>query len=97
MHGVTDDDDDDDDGAVGVIRTSAGTEDLPCELVTGDAWIHEELLGLRFQISPHSFFQVALLSRFCHIHFRRNMALKLLIQMMTLCGRAALRVRLLPK
>ncbi|KAF7687173.1 hypothetical protein HF521_014401 [Silurus meridionalis] len=38
-------------------RTSAGTEDLPCELVTGDAWIHEELLGLRFQISPHSFFQ----------------------------------------
>ncbi|XP_034154972.2 tRNA (uracil-5-)-methyltransferase homolog A [Pangasianodon hypophthalmus] len=38
-------------------RTSAGTEDLPCELVAGDAWIHEELLGLRFRISPHSFFQ----------------------------------------
>ncbi|XP_060763516.1 tRNA (uracil-5-)-methyltransferase homolog A isoform X2 [Neoarius graeffei] len=38
-------------------RTSAGTDDLPCELVAGDAWIHEELLGLRFRISPHSFFQ----------------------------------------
>ncbi|XP_062874190.1 tRNA (uracil-5-)-methyltransferase homolog A isoform X2 [Trichomycterus rosablanca] len=38
-------------------RTCAGTEDLPCELVAGDAWIHEELLGLRFRISPHSFFQ----------------------------------------
>ncbi|XP_076854082.1 tRNA (uracil-5-)-methyltransferase homolog A [Brachyhypopomus gauderio] len=38
-------------------RTSAGTEDLPCELVAGDQWIHEELLGLRFRISPHSFFQ----------------------------------------
>uniref|UniRef100_A0AAR2JKV6 tRNA (uracil(54)-C(5))-methyltransferase n=1 Tax=Pygocentrus nattereri TaxID=42514 RepID=A0AAR2JKV6_PYGNA len=38
-------------------RTSAGTEDLPCELVAGDEWIHEELLGLKFRISPHSFFQ----------------------------------------
>uniref|UniRef100_A0A4W4H912 tRNA (uracil(54)-C(5))-methyltransferase n=1 Tax=Electrophorus electricus TaxID=8005 RepID=A0A4W4H912_ELEEL len=38
-------------------RTSAGTEDLPCELVAGDQWIHEELLGLKFRISPHSFFQ----------------------------------------
>ncbi|KAG9334373.1 hypothetical protein JZ751_008192 [Albula glossodonta] len=27
-------------------------------LVAGEAWIHEELLGLRFRISPHSFFQV---------------------------------------
>ncbi|XP_043094661.1 LOW QUALITY PROTEIN: tRNA (uracil-5-)-methyltransferase homolog A [Puntigrus tetrazona] len=38
-------------------RTSAGTEDLPCEHVTGEEWIHEELLGLKFRISPHSFFQ----------------------------------------
>ncbi|KAF5899034.1 tRNA (uracil-5-)-methyltransferase A, partial [Clarias magur] len=38
-------------------RTSAGTDDLPCEQVAGEAWIHEELLGLRFRISPHSFFQ----------------------------------------
>lgn len=38
-------------------RTSSGTEDLPCELVFGEPWIHEELLGLRFRISPHSFFQ----------------------------------------
>ncbi|KAI1901075.1 hypothetical protein AGOR_G00056400 [Albula goreensis] len=39
-------------------RTSPNLEDLPCELVAGEAWIHEELLGLRFRISPHSFFQV---------------------------------------
>ncbi|KAM9811007.1 tRNA (uracil-5-)-methyltransferase homolog A [Neosynchiropus ocellatus] len=39
-------------------RTSPNLEDLPCELVAGDACIHEELLGLTFQISPHSFFQV---------------------------------------
>ncbi|XP_058231709.1 tRNA (uracil-5-)-methyltransferase homolog A isoform X1 [Hemibagrus wyckioides] len=38
-------------------RTSAGSEDLPCELVAGEPWIHEELLGLSFRISPHSFFQ----------------------------------------
>lgn len=38
-------------------RKSAGTEDLPCEHVTGTEWIHEELLGLKFRISPHSFFQ----------------------------------------
>ncbi|KAA0716949.1 tRNA (uracil-5-)-methyltransferase -like protein A [Triplophysa tibetana] len=38
-------------------RTSAGTEDLPCEHVAGTEWIHEELLGLKFRISPHSFFQ----------------------------------------
>ncbi|XP_077097202.1 tRNA (uracil-5-)-methyltransferase homolog A [Siphateles boraxobius] len=38
-------------------RTSAGTEDLPCEHVTGEECIHEELLGLKFRISPHSFFQ----------------------------------------
>uniref|UniRef100_A0A6Q2XQI4 tRNA (uracil(54)-C(5))-methyltransferase n=1 Tax=Esox lucius TaxID=8010 RepID=A0A6Q2XQI4_ESOLU len=40
--------------------TPLGTEneDLPCELVAGDECIHEELLGLRFRISPHSFFQV---------------------------------------
>ncbi|KAK3514790.1 hypothetical protein QTP70_031178 [Hemibagrus guttatus] len=38
-------------------RTSGVSEDLPCELVAGEPWIHEELLGLRFRISPHSFFQ----------------------------------------
>ncbi|KAM8865757.1 tRNA (uracil-5-)-methyltransferase homolog A [Synchiropus picturatus] len=39
-------------------RTSPNLEDLPCELVAGEACIREELLGLTFQISPHSFFQV---------------------------------------
>lgn len=39
-------------------RTSPNPEDLPCELVAGDGCIHEELLGLKFRISPHSFFQV---------------------------------------
>ncbi|XP_068166706.1 tRNA (uracil-5-)-methyltransferase homolog A [Antennarius striatus] len=39
-------------------RTSPNIEDLPCELVAGESCIHEELLGLNFRISPHSFFQV---------------------------------------
>lgn len=39
-------------------RTSPNIEDLPCELVAGHSCIHEELLGLKFRISPHSFFQV---------------------------------------
>lgn len=39
-------------------RTSPNIEDLPCELVAGEGSIHEELLGLKFRISPHSFFQV---------------------------------------
>nr|XP_061804738.1 tRNA (uracil-5-)-methyltransferase homolog A-like [Nerophis lumbriciformis] len=39
-------------------RKSPNIEDLPCELVAGDACIHEELLGLEFRISPHSFFQI---------------------------------------
>uniref|UniRef100_A0A7N9AXC4 tRNA (uracil(54)-C(5))-methyltransferase n=1 Tax=Mastacembelus armatus TaxID=205130 RepID=A0A7N9AXC4_9TELE len=39
-------------------RTSPNPEDLPCELVGGESCIHEELLGLKFRISPHSFFQV---------------------------------------
>uniref|UniRef100_A0A668AF94 tRNA (uracil(54)-C(5))-methyltransferase n=1 Tax=Myripristis murdjan TaxID=586833 RepID=A0A668AF94_9TELE len=39
-------------------RTSPNPEDLPCELVAGESHIHEELLGLKFRISPHSFFQV---------------------------------------
>ncbi|XP_061622540.1 tRNA (uracil-5-)-methyltransferase homolog A isoform X2 [Phyllopteryx taeniolatus] len=39
-------------------RKSPNVEDLPCELVAGDCCIHEELLGLKFRISPHSFFQV---------------------------------------
>ncbi|XP_076003699.1 tRNA (uracil-5-)-methyltransferase homolog A [Genypterus blacodes] len=39
-------------------RTSPNLEDLPCVLVSGESCIHEELLGLKFRISPHSFFQV---------------------------------------
>ncbi|KAM4616762.1 tRNA (uracil-5-)-methyltransferase homolog A isoform 1-T3 [Polymixia lowei] len=39
-------------------RTSPNLEDLPCEHVAGEGYIHEELLGLKFRISPHSFFQV---------------------------------------
>ncbi|XP_020784009.1 tRNA (uracil-5-)-methyltransferase homolog A [Boleophthalmus pectinirostris] len=39
-------------------RTSPNPEDLPCELVGGESCIYEELLGLKFRISPHSFFQV---------------------------------------
>ncbi|XP_054630367.1 tRNA (uracil-5-)-methyltransferase homolog A isoform X1 [Dunckerocampus dactyliophorus] len=39
-------------------RQSPNAEDLPCELVVGDGCIYEELLGLKFRISPHSFFQV---------------------------------------
>ncbi|CAB1322138.1 unnamed protein product [Coregonus sp. 'balchen'] len=38
-------------------RQSPNPEDLPCELVVGEECIHEELLGLKFRISPHSFFQ----------------------------------------
>ncbi|KAF7651837.1 hypothetical protein LDENG_00104830 [Lucifuga dentata] len=39
-------------------RMSPKLEDLPCELVAGETCVHEELLGLKFRISPHSFFQV---------------------------------------
>ncbi|KAM6964836.1 tRNA (uracil-5-)-methyltransferase homolog A [Aplochiton taeniatus] len=39
-------------------RKSPNLEDLPCELVAGEGHIYEELLGLKFRISPHSFFQV---------------------------------------
>ncbi|XP_060928303.1 tRNA (uracil-5-)-methyltransferase homolog A [Limanda limanda] len=39
-------------------RKSPNPEDLPCELVAGESCINEELLGLSFRISPHSFFQV---------------------------------------
>lgn len=42
-----------------VWRTSPNLEDLPCELVAGERCIHEELLNLKFRISPHSFFQVS--------------------------------------
>lgn len=41
-----------------LLRTSPNLEDLPCELVAGEGSIHEELLGLKFRVSPHSFFQV---------------------------------------
>ncbi|KAG7266228.1 hypothetical protein CRUP_014344 [Coryphaenoides rupestris] len=39
-------------------RTSPKPEDMPCELVAGEGHILEELLGLKFRVSPHSFFQV---------------------------------------
>lgn len=40
-------------------RKSPNPEDLPCELVAGETCIQEEMLGLKFRISPHSFFQVS--------------------------------------
>ncbi|NP_001279446.1 tRNA (uracil-5-)-methyltransferase homolog A [Callorhinchus milii] len=39
-------------------RKSPNLEDLPLDHVTGDKYIYEELLGLKFRISPHAFFQV---------------------------------------
>ncbi|NWX83322.1 TRM2A methyltransferase, partial [Nothoprocta pentlandii] len=39
-------------------RKSPNLEDLPLEHVAGDKHIYEELLGLKFRISPHAFFQV---------------------------------------
>lgn len=39
-------------------RKSPNLEDLPLEHVAGDRYIYEELLGLKFRISPHAFFQV---------------------------------------
>ncbi|XP_030073598.1 tRNA (uracil-5-)-methyltransferase homolog A [Microcaecilia unicolor] len=39
-------------------RKSPNLEDLPLEHVTGNKYIYEELLGLKFRISPHAFFQV---------------------------------------
>ncbi|NXN91601.1 TRM2A methyltransferase, partial [Rhinopomastus cyanomelas] len=39
-------------------RKSPNPENLPLEHVTGDKYIYEELLGLKFRISPHAFFQV---------------------------------------
>uniref|UniRef100_A0A8C5PA94 tRNA (uracil(54)-C(5))-methyltransferase n=1 Tax=Leptobrachium leishanense TaxID=445787 RepID=A0A8C5PA94_9ANUR len=38
-------------------RKSPNLEDLPVEHLAGDKYIHEELLGLVFRISPHAFFQ----------------------------------------
>ncbi|XP_075626368.1 tRNA (uracil-5-)-methyltransferase homolog A isoform X2 [Balearica regulorum gibbericeps] len=38
-------------------RKSPNLEDLPLEHVAGDKYIYEELLGLKFRISPHAFFQ----------------------------------------
>lgn len=40
-------------------RKTPSQEGLPLEHVAGDQYIHEDLLGLTFQISPHAFFQVA--------------------------------------
>ncbi|XP_059340875.1 tRNA (uracil-5-)-methyltransferase homolog A isoform X1 [Ammospiza nelsoni] len=39
-------------------RKSPNLEDLSLEHVAGDKYIYEELLGLKFRISPHAFFQV---------------------------------------
>ncbi|XP_025068102.1 tRNA (uracil-5-)-methyltransferase homolog A isoform X1 [Alligator sinensis] len=39
-------------------RKSPNREDLPLDHVAGDKYIYEELLGLKFRISPHAFFQV---------------------------------------
>lgn len=39
-------------------RKTPSREGLPLEHVAGDRCIHEDLLGLTFQISPHAFFQV---------------------------------------
>ncbi|NXM66802.1 TRM2A methyltransferase, partial [Serilophus lunatus] len=39
-------------------RKSPNLEDLPLEHVAGEKYIYEELLGLKFRISPHAFFQV---------------------------------------
>lgn len=34
------------------------TDKAPIEVLTGTGYIHEELLGLRFRLSAHSFFQI---------------------------------------
>ncbi|XP_061458313.1 tRNA (uracil-5-)-methyltransferase homolog A [Rhineura floridana] len=39
-------------------RKSPNREDLTLEHVAGDKYIYEDLLGLKFRISPHAFFQV---------------------------------------
>lgn len=39
-------------------RKTPSQEGLPLEHVAGDRFIHEEVLGLTFRISPHAFFQV---------------------------------------
>ncbi|XP_075390353.1 tRNA (uracil-5-)-methyltransferase homolog A isoform X1 [Tenrec ecaudatus] len=39
-------------------RKNPSQEGVPLEHVAGDRYIHEDLLGLTFQISPYAFFQV---------------------------------------
>uniref|UniRef100_A0A8D0H6X3 tRNA (uracil(54)-C(5))-methyltransferase n=1 Tax=Sphenodon punctatus TaxID=8508 RepID=A0A8D0H6X3_SPHPU len=39
-------------------RKSPNREDLPLEHVAGDKYIYEDLLRLKFRISPHAFFQI---------------------------------------
>ncbi|KAH0625550.1 hypothetical protein JD844_015108 [Phrynosoma platyrhinos] len=39
-------------------KKSPNREDLTLEHVAGDKYIYEDLLGLKFRISPHAFFQV---------------------------------------
>ncbi|XP_048677899.1 tRNA (uracil-5-)-methyltransferase homolog A isoform X1 [Caretta caretta] len=43
-------------------RKSPNREDLPLQHLAGDKYIYEELLGLKFRISPHAFFQVMLVN-----------------------------------
>lgn len=45
-------------------RKSPNLEDLPLEHVAGDKYIYEEILGLKFRISPHAFFQVRVILSF---------------------------------
>ncbi|XP_015279276.1 PREDICTED: tRNA (uracil-5-)-methyltransferase homolog A [Gekko japonicus] len=39
-------------------RKSPNREDLPLEHIAGNKYIYEDLLGLKFRISPHAFFQI---------------------------------------
>uniref|UniRef100_A0ABM5F1P9 tRNA (uracil(54)-C(5))-methyltransferase n=1 Tax=Pogona vitticeps TaxID=103695 RepID=A0ABM5F1P9_9SAUR len=39
-------------------RKSPNREDLTLEHIAGDKYIYEDLLGMKFRISPHAFFQV---------------------------------------
>lgn len=44
--------------AFSLSRKSPNREDLILNNIAGDKYIQEDLLGLKFRISPHAFFQV---------------------------------------
>lgn len=44
--------------ACSLSRKSPNREDLILNNIAGDKYIQEDLLGLKFRISPHAFFQV---------------------------------------